>query len=207
MVKNQPPVIDDITGASSVPANGTASLTCVAHDPDGDSLTYSWTCTRGRVSPTTGRTVTFYAPDTSGSVVVTATARDPHGASDQRTKTIGVTKVTTTWIESTVLVPASDYRYWDGTCKAGYRIWGDFSVLQGAPEFLLDINFYILDSINFKKWENGQQSEGIVVITYSAGSSYSATIPHTGRYYVVLDNKYSIVTPKYVTVLCKLTSP
>jgi len=204
---NQPPVIDSIHGPSSLPANGSTSLTCFAHDPDDDTLTYTWTCERGRVSPATGRTVTWYAPDTSGNVIITATVRDPHAATDQRTKTINVTKVTTTALDTMVSVPAASYKAWQGTMKVGYNIWGNFSVSQDAPRFDLDINFYVFDSTNYYKWVNNQNSTGIVVISRSTGASYSATIPKTCRYYIVLDNTYSVVTPKIVTVLTKLTSP
>jgi len=206
-IANRPPVVDSISGSGSVPANGNTPLTCFATDPDGDSLTYSWTCTRGSVSPPTGRSVTFNAPDTSGSVIVTATARDPHGTSDQRTKSINITKVTTTWLDTMVSVPAQSSKAWFGTMKVGYTVWGSFSVGQKDTPTVLDINFYVMDSTNYYLWVNGQSSNGIVVKTYSSGTSYSAVIPKTCRYYVVLDNKYSLLTPKIVTVLTKLTSP
>jgi surface antigen len=206
-IANRPPVVDSISGPGSVPANGNTSLTCFASDPDGDSLTYSWTCARGRVSPATGRTVTWYAPDTSGNVIITATVRDGRGGEDVRGKTISVSKVTTTWLDTMVSVPAASYKAWYGTMKVGYNVWGNFSVSQDAPRFLQDINFYVFDSTNYFKWVNNQSSSGIVVISRSAGTSYSATIPRTCRYYVVLDNTFSVFTPKIVTVLTKLTSP
>ncbi|MCX6842315.1 MAG: hypothetical protein NTX53_08565 [candidate division WOR-3 bacterium] len=206
-VANRPPVVDSISGPSSIPANGNTSLTCFATDPDGDSLTYAWACERGHLSPVTGRTVTWYAPDTSGNVIVTATVSDGRGGQDPRTKTINVTKVTTTWLDTMVSVPATSYKSWYGTMKVGYKVWGNFSVSQDAPRPDLDINFYVFDSTNFYKWVNNQNSNGVVVISRSTGTSYSATIPKTCRYYVVLDNTYSVVTPKIVTVLTKLTSP
>ncbi len=206
-IANRPPVIDSISGSGSVPANGNTSLTCHAADPDGDSLTYSWTCSRGSVSPPTGRTVTFNAPDTSGNVIVTATARDPHSASDQRTKSINITKVTTTWIDTMVSVPAQSYKAWYGTMKIGYTVWGSFSVQQKGSEDALDINFYVMDSTNYYLWVNNQNCTAIVNKQRSSGTSYSAVVPRTCRYYIILDNTYSLLTPKIVTFNTKLTSP
>ncbi|MBN2465368.1 hypothetical protein JXD38_07065 [candidate division WOR-3 bacterium] len=203
---NEAPIIDSISGPASLPANGSTTLTCYAHDPDGDSLTYAWTCERGHVTPPTGATVTWTAPDTSGNVIITATVRDAHNANDQRTKTINVTKVTTTWIDTMVSVPAASAKAWYGTMKIGYRVWGSFSVEQKATT-ALDINFYVFDSTNYYKWVNNQSATGVVVVNRSSGTSYSGTIPKTCRYYVVLDNTYSILTPKVVTFNTKLTSP
>jgi len=204
---NRPPVVDSITGSSSVAANGSTTLRCFASDPDGDQLTFSWTCARGRVSPASGQTVNWIAPDTSGSVIITVTVRDGRGGEDVRTKTINVTKVTTTWIDTMVSVSAGSYRGWYGTMKAGYNVWGSFSVSQKKADNVLDINFYVLDSTNFYKWANNQTCSYVVIKTRSQGTSYSATIPRTCRYYVILDNKFSLVTPKIVTFVTKLTSP
>ncbi len=203
---NEAPIVDSISGPSSLPANSSAALTCYARDPDGDSLTYAWTCERGHVSPATGATVTWTAPDTSGNVIISVTVRDVHNANDQRTKTINVTKVTTTWIDTMVSVPASSYKAWYGTMKIGYRVWGDFSVEQKAAT-VLDISFYVFDSTNYYLWANNQSATGVVVVNRSSGTSYSGTIPKTCRYYVVLDNTYSMLTPKVVTFNTKLTSP
>jgi len=201
-VANRPPVIDSISGPSSVPANGNTSLTCFATDPDGDSLTYSWTCARGRVSPATGRTITWYSPDTSGNVIITATASDGRGGQDPRTKTINVTKVTTTWLDTMISIPARGSRAFYGTMKQGYTVFGSFSVADGY-----DINFYVLDSVNYYKWANNQSFTPIVSKSRSTGTSYSAVIPSTRDWYVLMDNTYSLLTPKIVTVLTKLQSP
>jgi len=204
---NRPPVIDSIVGPSSVSANGNTTLTCFATDPDGDPMTYSWMCTRGRVSPSSGQTITWHAPDTSGSVLITATVRDDRGGEVERTKTINVTKVTTTWLDKMESVSAGDFKAWYGTLKAGYTVWGSFSVSQKGDDNVLDINFYVLDSTNYYKWRNNQSGSGIVVKNRSSGASYSATVPRTCRYYVVLDNTYSLFTNKIVTFVTKLTSP
>jgi hypothetical protein len=204
---NSAPVIDSISGPSSLSANGNTSLTCFATDPDGDTLTYSWTCQRGRCTPATGRTVTWFAPDTSGNVIVTVTARDGRGGEDVRSKTIGVSKVTTTLLDTMVSVSASSYKAWYAPMKIGYSVWGSFSVQQKISEDAQDINFYVMDSTNFYLWVNNQSSAAIVNKQRSSGTSYSAVVPRTCRYYIVLDNTYSLLTPKIVTFSTKLTSP
>ena len=204
---NRPPVIDSISGPGSLPANANTSLTCFATDMDGDSLTYAWTCQRGHCTPATGRTVTWYAPDTSGNVIITATVRDGRGGEDVRSKTIGVSKVTTALLDTMVSVAASSYKYWYTTMKIGYSVWGSFSVQQKGSEDALDINFYVMDSTNFYLWVNNQNCTAIVNKQRSSGTSYSAAVPRTCRYYIVLDNTYSLLTPKIVTFSTKLTSP
>ena len=135
-------------------------------------------------------------------MIITATVHDEHGANDQRTKTISVTKVTTTWLDTMISVPAHGSQAYYGTMKRGYTVSGSFSVADGY-----DINFYVLDSTNYYLWVNNQSFTPIVSDSRSAGTSYSAVIPGTRRYYVLMDNTYSILTPKIVTVLTKLTSP
>jgi hypothetical protein len=206
-IPNRPPVVDSISGPGSLPANGNTSLTCFATDPDGDSLTYSWTCQRGHCTPATGRTVTWYAPDTSGNVIITTTVRDGRGGEDVRTKTIGVSKVTTTLLDTMVSVAASSYKAWYATMKIGYSVWGSFSVQQKGMDLAQDINFYVMDSTNYYLWVNNQSCTAIVNKQRSSGTSYSAVVPRTCRYYIILDNTYSLLTPKIVTFNAKLTSP
>jgi hypothetical protein len=106
-----------------------------------------------------------------------------------------------------VSVPAQDWRAWYGTMRAGHRIWGSFTVSQDEPKAVLVINFYVMDSSNYYRWVNGQSSQGLVAISRSSGQSFSATITGTRQWYVVLDNTFSLVTPKIVTVLVKLDTP
>jgi hypothetical protein len=119
-------------------------------------------------------------------VIITATVRDEHGANDQRTKTINVTKVTTTWLDTMISIPARGSMAYYGTMKRGYTVSGSFSVADGY-----DINFYVLDSANYFLWADNQSFTPIVSKPRSTGTSYSAVIPGTRRYYVLMDNTYS----------------
>jgi hypothetical protein len=59
---NNPPVIDNIISEwTSVERGKTTKIKIIAHDPDGDKLTYSWRCMRGSISGK-GTEVTYSAP-------------------------------------------------------------------------------------------------------------------------------------------------
>ena len=65
-VANTPPVITSLApGATAVGPGGSCTVTCTASDPDGDTITYTWSATGGAISGT-GSTVTWTAPATEG---------------------------------------------------------------------------------------------------------------------------------------------
>jgi hypothetical protein len=177
---NRPPIIDSVGGPTSVPAKDDAQYTCFASDPDGDSISFSWACQRGHLSSTSGRTVTWTAPETSGSVTVTCTARDGRGGEDVRPKTVSVTKVTTTWLDTMVSIPALGSKAYYGTMRQGYTVFGNFTVADGY-----DINFYIMDSVNYYKWANNQSDCQQVavhrVIIFSGDSRHPRLLRRDGQ--------------------------
>ncbi|NQU86817.1 MAG: carboxypeptidase regulatory-like domain-containing protein, partial [Mariniphaga sp.] len=66
--ENQPPIIQSITASpQSIKTGETTQLSCVATDPEGDNLTYSWSSINGTFPSGTSRSsVTWKAPDKSG---------------------------------------------------------------------------------------------------------------------------------------------
>ena len=73
---NHHPVISGITvDPYSVDINQSAVITCIATDPDGDTLTYIWTNTGGTITGS-GSTVTWTAPATAGTYTITCTVSD-----------------------------------------------------------------------------------------------------------------------------------
>ncbi len=201
ILPNQAPVIQSISGADYVDANSSIALTCVAGDPDGDQLGYFWTCTHGYLSSSVGSTVIWYAPEVSGNAIVSVTVSDGRGGSDTRSKTITVNRVTTTLINWDGQIPAGYYRYWTSYLKSGYTVSGNFWVDD------YDINFLILDAANYENWRNNMSYNYVIRVLRSAETSFSATIPTEGTYYIILDNTFSLFTDKFAHLFLQKTSP
>jgi hypothetical protein len=89
---NNSPVIESLTAEPPVVTQGkSATVKCVASDPDGDELSYQWVATKGNISGQ-GSTVTWMAPSTCGDYVITVTATDSKDGEASRELTIEVKK-------------------------------------------------------------------------------------------------------------------
>jgi hypothetical protein len=76
---NSPPVIESLTtDCPRVRPNHSGIITCVASDPDGDELTYTWTAERGYIDGE-GPEVTWTAPGDYGYYLITVTVSDGRG--------------------------------------------------------------------------------------------------------------------------------
>lgn len=76
VVKKQvsPPVISNVSASPNpVSTSSSASVACVATDPNNLTMTCSWSATSGTFSPTTGMTSTWTAPAVAGTYSITAT--------------------------------------------------------------------------------------------------------------------------------------
>lgn len=91
VIPNHPPVISSLTAdPSSVVVAETSTLTCVASDPDGDNLTYTWDATAGLITGT-GASVIWTSPNTEGTYSVSCTVDDGNGGQDIESVNIIVT--------------------------------------------------------------------------------------------------------------------
>jgi hypothetical protein len=71
------PTITSLTASpqSPIETNQSTVITCSASDPDGDSLTYTWSKTGGTITGT-GSAITWTAPDIEGTYIIICTVSD-----------------------------------------------------------------------------------------------------------------------------------
>jgi hypothetical protein len=91
--ENTAPFIDDLMIPDEVKAGDSVQLEVVAHDLDGNTLTYTWEVDRGQLSSTTGRTVTWTAPNGVKSVTVTVLVSDGVNSPIVESRTITIVQV------------------------------------------------------------------------------------------------------------------
>jgi len=76
---NQSPQISSLTGSpSGILYGGSTTLTCIATDPDGDVVRYSWSASEGSITGV-GNKVTWIAPNKGGNFNVTVIVSDGKG--------------------------------------------------------------------------------------------------------------------------------
>jgi hypothetical protein len=95
---NKAPTVTVTANPASVYFGQTSQLTATVDDPEGDTVTYSWTSTSGTfTTATTGATVTWQAPNTAGTYTVTVTVGDGENTVSTNTA-ITVTAPPAQWI-------------------------------------------------------------------------------------------------------------
>ena len=75
---NAPPVIHSLTADTKVMVSSTGEIICKADDPDGDSLTFSWSADSGIIRGR-GDSVTWTAPELPEISTVEVTVKDNNG--------------------------------------------------------------------------------------------------------------------------------
>lgn len=78
LFNNAPVIISLEAERDSIGVSDSLEVRCIATDEDGDSLTWAWSTTGGTFSGA-GAVVTWTAPDTSGTYVITVTVTDGRG--------------------------------------------------------------------------------------------------------------------------------
>jgi hypothetical protein len=85
---NHPPAIITLSAdPSSIDINQTTIITCITTDQDGDILTYNWSKTGGTITGS-GSTITWTAPSTTGTYIITCTVSDNNGGQDSESVSI-----------------------------------------------------------------------------------------------------------------------
>ncbi|MFC1904212.1 Ig-like domain-containing protein [Chloroflexota bacterium] len=113
----QPTVISSLkAGKDWVTPSGSSKVECAASDPDGDSLTYHWSATGGTIYGG-GSSVTWVAPDVTGTYTITVTVKDKRGAEALRQLTLDVRSNNPPVIESLTAEPPEVVQAGTGTIK------------------------------------------------------------------------------------------
>jgi hypothetical protein len=197
---NRNPVITGLTTVAEVEAGKSAVVTCTAEDPDDDTLSYEWSCSRGSFVLDSGPSARWNAPMASGADTISVAVSDGRGGEASKNVTLAVLPTTRTLAACDAVLLAGRYDCWFADIDAGTRIHGSFSVDS------LDINFLVLDNRNWTKWLNSQSYVSLLELDHTPGDSFSDTIPSSGRYEFVLDNTYSPID-KQVHIYVEGTTP
>lgn len=108
-------------------------------------------------------------------------------------------------VNSAATVNASSYAWYTFTVPEGATVpilTGHFTATGGGGN---DLICYVIDEDGLVNFKNGHP----VRTYYNSGKLTTATIravlPGAGTYYLVFDNRYSLITPKAAQVLANLT--
>ena len=120
---NGTPVISSLEAERDLVApSSSCKIECIASDPDGDSLTYTWSASKGNFSGADeGKPVTIWmAPDTPDSCTITVMVTDARGGESTGSLSIEVAPNNPPTI-SELIVSAKEAKYLKEYSK-GYRI-------------------------------------------------------------------------------------
>ncbi len=114
---NSPQITSLSADPTTVSPEGNSTITCVASDPDGDTLTYSWSYSGPSIGSIvgTGNTVNWTVPDTEGTYAVSVTVADGKGGTDEASCSVTVEVLVTAGSINVKSSPEGATVYVDGT--------------------------------------------------------------------------------------------
>jgi outer membrane protein OmpA-like peptidoglycan-associated protein len=90
--QNRPPTVEARCEPCTVEVGRTSTITAVAQDPDGDTLTYRWTVPSGTLQNPSDRQTLWTAPQQEGPVQATVTVNDGKGGTASANVTLQVAR-------------------------------------------------------------------------------------------------------------------
>ena len=103
--RNSPPVVDHLIAPEQVSPGDSVELQVVAHDADGDVLSYVWEVKKGTLDSRTERTVNWTAPSDVRSVAVKVYVNDGVNESVVKSKTVIINLENSAPIIKEIVVP------------------------------------------------------------------------------------------------------
>lgn len=195
-----PPVIKEIRGEVKVAAKDSVWFKCLMENPGAGGLNFSWWCSKGRFADGTGDSVKWFAPESSGSALVSVRANDLNGDSAVDSLSVTITTRKVNFVNWDGAVKAGASVFFSDSAWAGYRLNGTTTADTG------NIFLIFFDSINFERWRRGESYQFRIKQPAYKTSPFYDTIPETGIYYLVLDNKNNFNDCSF-RVNIRLTSP
>jgi hypothetical protein len=133
-----------VTSLSANPVNvtpgGSTVITCVADDPDGDIVRYSWSCGDGKISESkVGNIVSWISPNKNGDISITCVVSDGKGAESKKTILVNVSPSSNEitirqvrgesgTVSSTGVEDTTKYRAGDDEKNLTYRAFFSFDI-------------------------------------------------------------------------------
>ena len=104
-LQNSPPVIDHVVLNEPVEPGASVELQVVAHDADGDVLSYVWEAKEGKLDSSIGRVVKWTAPTNAKSAIVVVHANDGVNESAVKSKKISINLENSAPVIKSIVVP------------------------------------------------------------------------------------------------------
>ncbi|MDH5695193.1 MAG: hypothetical protein OEZ00_01090 [Dehalococcoidia bacterium] len=135
---NQRPVISSVTAEpATLEREEISTITCLASDPDGDTLIYIWEATGGTITGT-GNISTWKAPSVVGQFVISVSVGDGKGGTAESSCRI-VVEIPEVTIVLSPLPDESGSIYHDGDIITSFRIGDNANNVGVRPYFSFDI--------------------------------------------------------------------
>lgn len=138
---NRAPVIVSLNSErDGIMPGGSTTITCIANDPDGDTVRYSFNAADGSVSGS-GNKVSWVAPNSAGDIGITCVVSDGKGGESKQTVVVRVVPTTGTatislvrsesgTISSSGDKDSNNYRAGDDDGNTGYRAFFSFDIFS-----------------------------------------------------------------------------